>query len=59
MSYYRLSDKELLFLLKARNQLYALHAYGVDNWDGYEEAVNDEEFEVTEDDFDSFEIMEE
>lgn len=59
MSYYKLSDKELFFLLEDRQQLYALQCYGVNNWDGYEEAVNDEEFEVTEEDFDIFEKIEE
>lgn len=59
MNYYRLSDKELLALLEDRQQLYALQCHGVDNWDGYEEAINDEEFKVSEEDFDDFEKIEE
>lgn len=50
MNKYILTESELHELLQARNRLEALHAYGVDNWEGYEEAINDEEYEVTDDD---------
>lgn len=36
--------------MQDRKCLEALQAYGVDNWDGYEEAINDEECTVTDDD---------
>lgn len=48
---YILTETELHTLLQACNRLEALQEYGVDNWDGYEEAMNDEEFEVTDEDF--------
>lgn len=51
MNKYILTESELHELLQCRNHLEALQEYGVDNWDGYEEAMNDEEFEVTDDDF--------
>ena len=57
MKYFKLTDKELFELLKDQQQLYALQAYGVDNWDGYEEAINDEEFEVTPEDFEKYEEL--
>lgn len=51
MEKYILTETELLELLEDQKRLEALEAYGVDNWGGYEEAMNDEEFEVTDDDF--------
>lgn len=44
---YILTEAELQALLQDQKRLEALLSYGVDNWDGYEEAMNDEEYEVT------------
>lgn len=44
---YILTETELRDLLQDQKRLEALEAYGVDNWYGYEEAMNDEEYEVT------------
>lgn len=51
MKKYILTESELELLLQDQKCLEALQAYGVDNWEGYEEAINDEEYEVTGDDF--------
>lgn len=51
MKKYILTESELGLLLQDQKCLEALQAYGVDNWEGYEEAINDEEYEVTDDDF--------
>lgn len=48
---YILTETELQTLLQNHKRLEALEAYGVDNWFGYEEAMNDEEYEVTDKDF--------
>ena len=48
MKKYILTESELRLLLQDQKCLEALQAYGVDNWDGYEEAINDEEYTVTE-----------
>ena len=50
MKKYILTESELRLLLQDQKCLEALQAYGVDNWDGYEEAINDEEYTVTDDD---------
>ena len=44
---YILTETELRDLLQDQKRLEALEAYGVNNWYGYEEAMNDEEYEVT------------
>lgn len=49
MKKYILTESELRLLLQEQKCLEALQAYGVDNWDGYEEAINDEEYTVTDD----------
>lgn len=38
-----ISKKEYEELLKAYEKLNLLEAYGVDNWCGYDDAVNDED----------------
>lgn len=50
MEKYILTESELQALLQDQKRLEALEAYGVNNWDGYEEAINDEEYAVTDDD---------
>lgn len=40
--FYKIDEKTLLELLENSNRYEALCDYGVDNWDGYEEALNDE-----------------
>ena len=50
MKKYILTESELKLLLQDRKCLEALQAYGVDNWDSYEEAISDEEYTVTDDD---------
>ena len=50
MKKYILTESELRLLLQDQKCLDALQSYGVDNWDGYEEAINDEEYTVTDDD---------
>jgi len=37
MKYYKISEDELLSLLKESRQLYSLERAGVDNWEGYDE----------------------
>jgi hypothetical protein len=54
MKKYILTEAELRLLLQDQKCLEALQAYGVDNWDGYEEAINDEEYTVTAADFEDY-----
>lgn len=54
MEKYILTETELRLLLQDQKCLEALQAYGVDNWDGYEEAINDEEYTVTDADFEDY-----
>lgn len=54
MEKYILTEAELRLLLQDQKCLESLHAYGVDNWEGYEEAINDEEYTVTDDDFEGY-----
>lgn len=58
MRYFKISEDQLRDLIESSNLLDALMACGVDNWDGYEEAVN-EDTEATEEDFSEFELIEE
>lgn len=58
MRYFKISEDQLRDLIERSNLLDALRAYGVDNWDGYEEAVN-EDTEATEEDLSKFEPIEE
>lgn len=51
MEKYVLTESELQTLLQDHKRLEALEAYGVDNWYGYEDAMNDEEYEITDEDF--------
>jgi hypothetical protein len=37
----RITRLRLLELLEAENKLKALHAGGVDNWDWYQDSIND------------------
>lgn len=57
MKKYILTESELRLLLQDQKCLEALQAYGVDNWEWYEEAINDEEFEVTPEDFEEYEEL--
>lgn len=54
MRYFKISEDQLRDFIESSNLLDALMAYGVDNWDGYEEAVN-EDTEATEEDLSKFE----
>lgn len=54
MKKYILTESELRLLLQYRKCLEALQAYGVDNWQGFEEAINDEEYLVTDADYDEY-----
>lgn len=58
MRYFKISEDRLRDLIKRSNVLDALMAYGVDNWDGYEEVAN-EDTEATEEDLEKFELIEE
>lgn len=40
-----ISEKELRELLKASEKLYRLEVWGVDNWEGYGEALTNPEFD--------------
>lgn len=63
MEYYRLTEEQLTELLEAKNKLTALEAAGVDNWEGYEDAMenvedvdiseylNDEDIDTTDDEW--------
>lgn len=59
MKKYILTESELRLLLQDQKCLEALQAYGVDNWDGYEEAINDEECTVTDDDLAEYAVSQE
>ena len=56
---YILTESELRLLLQDQKCLEALQAYGVDNWEGYEEAINDEEYAVTDDDLAEYTVSQE
>lgn len=56
MRYFKISEDQLRDLIESSNLLDVLIAYGVDNWDGYEEAVN-EDTEATEEDLSKFELI--
>ena len=56
MRYFKISEDQLRDFIESSNLLDALRAYGVDNWDGYEEAVN-EDTEATEEDLSKFELV--
>lgn len=56
MRYFKISEDQLRDLIERSNVLDALRAYGVDNWDGYEEALN-EDIEATEEDLSKFELI--
>lgn len=47
----QMTEKEYLDLLADRNKLWALEACGVDNWEGYSDAIGSLEDEDEEDDF--------
>ena len=53
MKYYKISGKDLIKLIEKAKFLSALEAYGVDNWEGYE-MVEDEEYEVSEEDYEEY-----
>lgn len=57
MKYYKISEEQLRELIESSKILSNLEAYGVDNWGGYEEAVN-EDTEATEEDLSEFEELE-
>lgn len=57
MRYFKISEDQLKDLIERSKILSNLEAYGVDNWDGYEEAVN-EDYEATEEDLGNFELLE-
>lgn len=48
--YYKISESELLSLLDSANQLNALEAAGVDNWEGYDYHYECMDIEITEED---------
>ena len=58
MRYFKISEEQLRELIESSKFLSNLEAYGVDNWGGYEEAVN-EDYEVSEEDLSEFEPIEE
>lgn len=43
MKFYEISEEEYRELLKDSKTLEVLREYGVDNWDGYEDAINENE----------------
>ena len=57
MKYFKISEDQLRGFIESSKILSNLEAYGVDNWDGYEEAVN-EDTEATEEDLSQFEELE-
>lgn len=54
MKYYKISEKDLIKLIEKAKFLEALEAYGVDNWEGYEMAWSDEDYEVSEEDYEEY-----
>ena len=44
MKYYQISEDGLRQLLSRDSKLYALECAGVDNWDGYGDAVDSEDY---------------
>ena len=59
MKKYILTESELRLLLQDQKCLEALQAYGVDNWESYEEAISDEEYTVTDDDLAEYAVSQE
>ena len=57
MKFYKISEDELKRLLESDKTLDALYAYGVDNWDGYEE-VTEAECQVNDEDLEEYEVLE-
>lgn len=53
MKYFRISEGALKELIRDSKFLEALESYGVDNWEGFE-MVEDEEYEVTEEDYEVY-----
>ena len=43
MDFYEISEEEYRELLKDSKTLEVLREYGVDNWDGYEDAISENE----------------
>lgn len=43
MKFYEISEEEYRELLKDSKTLEVLREYGVDNWDGYEDAISENE----------------
>lgn len=54
MKYYKISEEDLTKLIEKAKFLDALEAYGVDNWEGYEMAWSDEDYEVSEEDYEEY-----
>lgn len=52
--YVRVKRSDLKHLIAETNTLEALLSYGVDNWDGYEEAMNDPDYELSDNDLDRY-----
>lgn len=56
MRYFKISEDQLRDFIIRSNILSNLIAYGVDNWEGYDEAI-DEDCEATEEDLSKFELI--
>lgn len=54
MKYYKISEKDLIELIEKAKFLDALESYGVDNWEGYEMAWSNEDYEVSEEDYEEY-----
>jgi len=55
--YYRISESELRYLVQESKTLEALHGHLVDDWEGYEEAISDPDYEITDDDLKEYELL--
>jgi hypothetical protein len=58
MRYYRISEADLKLLIQDSKTLESLHAHLVDDWEGYDEAISDPDYEISADDLAEYEPLE-
>ena len=58
MRYYRISEADLKLLIQDSKTLESLHAHLVDDWEGYDEAISDPDYEISDDDLAEYEPLE-
>lgn len=58
MRYYIISEADLKLLIQDSKTLESLHAHLVDDWEGYDEAISDPDYEISDDDLAEYEPLE-